>query len=325
MKTIADIKKWIKAKEHPAARFLYDAAKYLKGFSFPVIPWFHDGLYKLSRIIKNLFFDIIRVLWTTPLFQSQLARPAPKLYIYGGMPLVLGHLVMDFGEDVRLSGQTTISGRSSGDETPRLVVGSNVDIGWQTTLAVGHAIKIGDNVRLAGRNFLAGYPGHPLDPEARAAGLPETEDQVGDIVLEDGVWLGTGAMVMAGVTIGAGTVVAAGSIVTKDLPPRVLAGGCPARVIKQIDTPSATANEQTVEEPQSEATEDKPALTKKVARKAPVRKPRAASAAAAKTTTTKQPSARPATKRTTATTRKAAPKTVADDTQKTNGAPHDQA
>ena len=43
-------------------------------------------------------------------------------------------------------------------------------------------------------------------------------------------------MVMAGVTIGEGSVIAAGSVVTKDIPPGVLAGGNPAKVIKQLES-----------------------------------------------------------------------------------------
>ena len=65
-------------------------------------------------------------------------------------------------------------------------------------------------------------------------GLPDEDSQIGDIVLEDDVWLATGVTVSAGVTIGRGTVVAAGSVVTKDLPPGVLAAGVPAKVIREI-------------------------------------------------------------------------------------------
>ncbi|SGZ12287.1 Probable maltose O-acetyltransferase [Moritella viscosa] len=93
---------------------------------------------------------------------------------------------------------------------------------------------IEDNVRLAGQVFLAGYPGHPVDAKERAAGLPDHEHQVGDIILKRDVWLATGVRVMAGVTIGEGTIVATGSIVTSDLPPGVLAGGIPAKVIKSL-------------------------------------------------------------------------------------------
>ena len=86
--------------------------------------------------------------------------------------------------------------------------------------------------------------GRSLDPEDRAAGLPEKDEQVGDIIIENDVWLATGVSVMAGVTIGRGTIVAAGSVVTKDLPPMVLAGGSPAKVIRSLEPKEAGAGDQ---------------------------------------------------------------------------------
>lgn len=55
------------------------------------------------------------------------------------------------------------------------------------------------------------------------------------IVIEDDVWLGSGAIVMDGVRIGKGSVVAAGAVVTSDIPPHVVAAGVPARVIREIE------------------------------------------------------------------------------------------
>lgn len=54
----------------------------------------------------------------------------------------------------------------------------------------------------------------------------------GDIVIEDDVWIGYGAMILSGVKIGQGAVVAAGAIVTKNVPPYAIVGGVPARVLK---------------------------------------------------------------------------------------------
>ena len=53
-----------------------------------------------------------------------------------------------------------------------------------------------------------------------------------DIVVGNDVWLGSNSVVLAGVTIGDGTVIAAGSVVTKDIPEYVIAGGIPAKIIK---------------------------------------------------------------------------------------------
>jgi len=230
---IHPVREWVKRRDNPLADTAYRLAQGTRHASLPMVPALHRMLYGVHRGVAGAWSYLTRALWYTPLFQSRLTRPAPDLFLYTGMPLVIGPAEITIGRGCRISGTSTILGRAATAQ-PRLDVGDNVDIGWQTTIAVGSRVRIGDNVRIAGRAFLAGYPGHPLDARARAAGAPDTEDQVGDIVLEDDVWLATGVTVMADVTIGARTVVAAGSVVTKDLPPDVLAGGCPARVIKPI-------------------------------------------------------------------------------------------
>ncbi|MEI6161856.1 MAG: acyltransferase [Roseococcus sp.] len=227
------LRAWVKRREHPAARLAFRAAKALRGARVPVIRPLHRTLYALHKGVTGAASNAMRILWWTPMFLSRVENDAPGLYLEGGMPLVMGPLTIRLGRDVRLSGATTLTGRTA-SAAPRLEVGSNVDIGWQTTIAVGTQVVLGDNVRLAGRCFLAGYPGHPLEAERRAMGLPCDANQIGDIILEDDVWLATGVTVLAGVRIGRGTVVGAGSVVTRDLPPGVIAAGCPARVIREI-------------------------------------------------------------------------------------------
>lgn len=228
------LRRWAKERKSPGARAVYAIVRGFRHAAIPVVPGLHRALYALHVAIRQALSDALRIAWYTPLFQSRLARPAPRLQLYGGIPLVTGPLSIEIGADCRVSAASTFSGRTVSDTQPKLIVGRNVDIGWQTTIAVGREVRIGDNVRIAGRAFLAGYPGHPIDADARAAGAPDTDDQVGDIVLEADVWLATGVTVLPGVRIGQGTIVAAGSVVTKDLPPFVLAGGVPARPIRRL-------------------------------------------------------------------------------------------
>ena len=54
----------------------------------------------------------------------------------------------------------------------------------------------------------------------------------GNIIVDDDVWIGQGAIILSGVHIGQGAVIAAGSIVTRDIPSYAIAGGIPAKVIK---------------------------------------------------------------------------------------------
>lgn len=55
------------------------------------------------------------------------------------------------------------------------------------------------------------------------------------ITVENDVWIGAGATVLAGVTIGECSIVGAGAVVTKDVPPYTVVGGVPAEKIKNIE------------------------------------------------------------------------------------------
>lgn len=54
------------------------------------------------------------------------------------------------------------------------------------------------------------------------------------IRIEDKVWLGANVTVLQGVTIGEGAIVAAGAVVTKDVPPRTVVGGIPAKLLRAL-------------------------------------------------------------------------------------------
>jgi len=56
----------------------------------------------------------------------------------------------------------------------------------------------------------------------------------GHVTIEDGAFVGSGAVIIEKIRVGAGAIVGAGSVVTKDVPPKVVAVGVPARVIKQL-------------------------------------------------------------------------------------------
>lgn len=56
----------------------------------------------------------------------------------------------------------------------------------------------------------------------------------GEVVLEEGCWIGANATILCGVTIGKCAVVAAGAVVNRDVPDYSVAGGVPARYIKNI-------------------------------------------------------------------------------------------
>jgi len=225
---------WIKNSESDLGRFCRKWVKKIINPQMPVIPLLHHSLYSLHIFIVNVFADLLRITYFTPLFKSQIKGSKQSLYLYSGMPLLLGNLEISLGDGVRMSGITTFCGRSSSIGTNQLIIGDNVDIGWQNSISVGTKVIIESDVRLAGKVFLAGYPGHPINSIDRAAGKPDLDEQVGDIIIKQGAWLGTGVTVLAGVTIGKGAIIGASAVVTKDIPDNCIAAGNPARVVKSI-------------------------------------------------------------------------------------------
>ena len=113
--------------------------------------------------------------------------------------------------------------------------GSNISIGEDTFINYDcvfldcSRITIGREVQIAPRVQIYTAT-HPLDAATRRSKL----EFALPVVIEDGAWLGGGAIVCPGVTIGANTVVGAGSVVTRDLPPGVLAVGNPCRVLRTL-------------------------------------------------------------------------------------------
>ncbi|GGA61188.1 maltose O-acetyltransferase [Pseudoclavibacter endophyticus] len=119
------------------------------------------------------------------------------------------------------------------DDGANLHIGDRVFINAGLTALDVVPIHIGADSQL-GPNVQLLAPTHPINPELRAAGVEAGEP----ITIEDGVWLGGGVIVTPGVTIGAGSVVGAGAVVTRSIPPRSVAVGNPARVIRSVDEQS---------------------------------------------------------------------------------------
>lgn len=114
--------------------------------------------------------------------------------------------------------------------------GERFDVGDRTTFNRGAlvdgrgSIRIGSDVLVGPYAQLISYQHRFAD---RSMPINIQGFELAEIVIEDDVWIGAGAIVLAGVTIGRGAIVAAGAVVTSSCPPYSILAGVPARVIGQ--------------------------------------------------------------------------------------------
>jgi acetyltransferase-like isoleucine patch superfamily enzyme len=98
-------------------------------------------------------------------------------------------------------------------------------LGHHNRIWAFHPVSIGPFVQTAlGLTIITG--GHQTDDYSS---LKDNQN----VVLEGENWIGANVTILGGVTIGRGAIIAAGAVVTEDIPPYCIAGGIPAKVIKQ--------------------------------------------------------------------------------------------
>ena len=120
-----------------------------------------------------------------------------------------------------------------------LLFGENFQMNDYVHITAMESVKIGNNVLLASKIYISdcshgSYSGDENDsyPDSIPHDRPLSSKPV---AIEDNVWLGEFVSVLPGVTIGKGSIVGANSVVSKNLPPYIIAVGTPAKPIKKFN------------------------------------------------------------------------------------------
>ncbi|MDQ8737842.1 DapH/DapD/GlmU-related protein [Paenibacillus sp. LHD-38] len=108
-----------------------------------------------------------------------------------------------------------------------LTFGDNVYVNAGVGIAANKEILIGDNVKIGPRTSIFDSNYHRLDSSDKG-------ELRKSITIGNNVWIGADCTILPGVTIGDNSVIAAKSTVNKNIPNNVLAGGSPAKVIREL-------------------------------------------------------------------------------------------
>jgi len=172
-------------------------------------------------------------------------RSQPYAYRLGNSTLIIsGNITLHCEECINIGNSTRIDNGSiitawkhtpdGTNHSPIISIGKECSIGEYNHITSTNRIIIGDHL-LTGRwvTITDNSHGDTNYPTLCTNPIMRPVKSKGSIVIGDNVWIGDKATILPGVIIGDGAVIAANAVVSKDVPAYCVAGGNPAKIIKQ--------------------------------------------------------------------------------------------
>ncbi len=141
------------------------------------------------------------------------------------------------GDGFRLFGGAIVSQNGG-----KIVIGENVQFGFNTLVGAANSVTIGDYAIFADNVTIMDNNNHPVNPLDRAIIYRRTDRNSEyrgwkysislPIVIGNNVWCGSNVRINKGVTIGDGAVIAANTVVVKDVPANSICAGNPGKIVK---------------------------------------------------------------------------------------------
>ena len=195
---------------------------------------FNRYFYFIQKTIGNPIYVLMSRLAGAQIGERVSFRGMPIVNLYKGSTIVVGN-------DCELC--SSIYSNSLGVNHPvvlstirpgaTILIGNNTGISGGVVCAsirieIGKECLIGANVTIADSDF------HPIDPNGRRFKCDPKDIVSLPVIIEDNVFIGTGAIILKGVRIGKNSVIGAGAVVTKSVPANSIMGGNPAKIIRQF-------------------------------------------------------------------------------------------
>jgi serine acetyltransferase len=183
--------------------------------------------YKMLRLADKLLTYVY-----TQINRSSFAFWGARARLGRGAKLVEPQLI-HVGYGVTIGANAWLNAKDDRhDGMPTLRIGDGTYIGRFVQINAWQKVKIEDNVLIADRVFIsdADHIYENTEVPIRLQG----DHFKGAVILEEGCWIGIGAVILPGVTVGKHAIVAANAVVTKSVPDNTVAAGIPAKIIKYL-------------------------------------------------------------------------------------------
>lgn len=184
--------------------------------------------YKLHDFFQIEFVRRLRSYWLHPNFAK-----CHNTVIFGKIGRIHGSRYITIAEKTKFGDFCYLTTWSKHVQVkPSLEIGAHCNFGGFNHITCTNKIVIGNNV-LTGRWVTISDNNHG-DTSQEMLQMHPSERPIlskGPVIIEDDVWIGDKATILAGVHIGKGAVIAANAVVTKDVPAYGVAVGNPARVV----------------------------------------------------------------------------------------------
>jgi len=155
--------------------------------------------------------------------------------------VVLKMQLKELGSAVKCEGKLSVAGTKNIKIGDRCHFNKNVSLKTEGRgyIHIGENVKIGRNVNIISRYNVTIEDNTIIGSDVTIRDIL-TDDTVSlsqkdskPVYIGKDVWIGKGTQVHAGVTIGHGATISSNSIISRSIPPQVIAGGAPARVMKE--------------------------------------------------------------------------------------------
>jgi carbonic anhydrase/acetyltransferase-like protein (isoleucine patch superfamily) len=228
----------IKKSRHPLVRLARAVVRGVESFTLPAPRVVTVPILYAYLAVRGVYGFAYRVFICEPIFKAYCTRFGRRVRTGDFIHWVQGRGDLIVGDDVVIDGKCGFTFAAVLPEPAAVVIGDRTVIGHDCAFVAARRIEIGRDCLIASGVWMFDSPGHPLDPEARAAGETPRPEDIKPITVRDNVWIGRRCVILPGVTVGEGSVVAAGSVVASDVAPYTMVAGYPARKIAALRNPS---------------------------------------------------------------------------------------